>query len=115
MGSRQVEGMSPMRETLVTLALLFIGLPGCAPDMTTFDRLTESEFVPPAGRGRVVIVVSGSAGSGSYRFAARDLAAQGYYVVLHSGNDFPYRHPPSPRAFRQAGLRAPASPPALPG
>ena len=104
-----------MREALVALALLFIGLTGCAPDMTTFDRFSESEFVPPAGKGRVVIVLSGSSGIASYRFAARDLAAQGYYAVLHDGNLFRNRNPTTHETLRRAISRAQASPHAIPG
>ncbi len=104
-----------MRASLTALALLFIGFCGCASDMSSVDRLSESEFVPPAGKGRVVIVLSGSSGNANYRFAARDLAAQGYYVVLHDGNLFRHRNPTTGETLRQAISRAQASPHAIPG
>jgi dienelactone hydrolase len=104
-----------MRKAVVALVLLFIGLAGCAPDTTALDRSSEIEFVPPAGKGRVVVVLSGSSGSANYRFAGRDLAAQGYYVVLHNGNLFMHRNPATRENLRQAISRAQASPHAIPG
>lgn len=104
-----------MRKALIALTLLFAGLTGCAPDLTNLDELSEIEFVPPAGKGRVVVVLSGSSGSGNYLFAGRDLAAQGYYVVLHNGNNFPRRNPGTHEVLRKAITRAQASPHAIPG
>ena len=103
-----------MRGAIAALIPLCIGLAGCAAEMT-FDRLSEGEFVPPAGSGRVVIVLSGSSGSTNYRFVARDLVAQGYYVVLHDGNFFRHRNPATREKLRHAISRAQSSPHARPG
>jgi pimeloyl-ACP methyl ester carboxylesterase len=48
----------------------------------------QKEFDPPNGKGRVVVVISGQSGPGSYAYYAKDLAGQGYYTILVDGNDF---------------------------
>jgi dienelactone hydrolase len=48
----------------------------------------QQEYEPPNGKGRVVVVVSGQTGPGSYAYVAKDFAEQGYYAVLVDGNDF---------------------------
>jgi hypothetical protein len=62
--------------------------PGCWSFATMDDHVTFSEYAPPAGRGPVVIVLSGTSGPGHSLFIARELAAQGYYAVLHDAKDF---------------------------
>ena len=49
---------------------------------------SQTEYEPPDGKGRVVVVVSGQTGPGNYAYVAKDLAEQGYYAVLVNGNDF---------------------------
>jgi len=49
---------------------------------------SQKEYEPPIGKGRVVVVVSGSTGPGNYAYVANDFAEQGYYAVLVDGNDF---------------------------
>ena len=47
---------------------------------------SQAEYEPPDGKGRVVVVISGQSGPGSYRDIAKDLAGKGYFVVLVDGN-----------------------------
>jgi predicted esterase len=49
--------------------------------------LAQSEFTPPSGKGRAVVAVSGSMGTGAYTPAAKKLASMGYDVFLVNGND----------------------------
>jgi dipeptidyl aminopeptidase/acylaminoacyl peptidase len=74
---------------LVVLAILSAGPVGCTPDAPPLENIRYSEFVPPAGQGPVVIVLSGRAGPGVYSFIPRELVRLGYYVVLFNGPDFP--------------------------
>ena len=48
----------------------------------------QQEFAPAAGRGRVVIVISGQTGMPNYTATAQQLADAGFYAVLVDGNDF---------------------------
>ena len=48
----------------------------------------QKEFMPESGKGRVVIVVSGTTGTYHYQTYAKHLAEQGYYAVLVDSNDF---------------------------
>ena len=47
----------------------------------------QKEFLPKAGTGRVVVVVSGQTGASNYTNISQDLADAGYYTVLVDGND----------------------------
>jgi dienelactone hydrolase len=47
----------------------------------------QKEFVPKAGSGRVVVVVSGQTGASNYTSISQDFADAGYYTVLVDGND----------------------------
>jgi dienelactone hydrolase len=48
----------------------------------------QTEFTPPAGKGRVIVAVSGALGAGAYEPAAKQLASLGYDVFLYDGNKF---------------------------
>ena len=48
----------------------------------------QREYLPKAGTGRVVIVISGQTGASNYTSIAQDFADAGYYTVLVDGNDF---------------------------
>ena len=72
----------------------------------------QTEFMPPGGKGRVIVAVSGSMGAKAYEGAARKLASFGYDVFLLDGNSLV--------GDQGAGLKAtidkaPQSPNALPG
>ena len=47
----------------------------------------QKEYVPKAGTGRVVVVVSGQTGASNYTSISQDFADAGYYTVLVDGND----------------------------
>ncbi|MGH8851466.1 MAG: dienelactone hydrolase family protein [Casimicrobiaceae bacterium] len=85
----------------------------CAVGLTALTQAqAQTEFEPPAGRGRVIVAVSGALGAGSYQLAARKLAQFGYDVFLVDGNGM--------KGDGGAGLKATIekaqqSPHALPG
>ena len=47
----------------------------------------QKEFLPKAGTGRVVVVISGQTGASNYTSISQDFADAGYYTVLVDGND----------------------------
>lgn len=51
------------------------------------DTLAQSAFPPPAGKGHVVILISGGDGPGRYESFAADVAKLGYYAVLLDARD----------------------------
>ena len=52
------------------------------------DAPQQKEFLPPGGQGPALVLVSGQTGPGNYQELAKDLAGEGFYVVLVDGNDF---------------------------
>ena len=48
--------------------------------------LTQQEFVPKSGNGRVVVLVSGQTGPSGYVQSAQELADAGFDVVLLDAN-----------------------------
>jgi dienelactone hydrolase len=67
----------------VIAIMLFV----CVSQVCAQERLpSQKEFVPPNGKGRVVVVISGQTGPGSYAYFAKDIAGQGYDTVLVDGN-----------------------------
>jgi dienelactone hydrolase len=72
----------------------------------------QSEFTPPAGKGRVIVAVSGALGDSAYEPAAKQLASLGYDVFLYDGNKFVGDQGVGIKA---AINKAPQSPNALPG
>lgn len=46
----------------------------------------QQEFPPPQGKGRVVVLASGTSGPARYTTVAREIAELGYDVVLCDGN-----------------------------
>jgi len=46
----------------------------------------QQEFPPPQGKGRVVVLASGTSGPARYTTVAREIAELGYDVVLFDGN-----------------------------
>jgi dienelactone hydrolase len=100
--------MTGRRWMLAAVLLLLVSRP-CAEEALP----AQSEFVPPQGKGRVVVVVSGVTGPGNYTEVAKELAAQGYYAILVDGNDiFVKGGEVRLRAVLERGLK---SPHALPG
>ncbi|MGD0229919.1 MAG: dienelactone hydrolase family protein [Syntrophorhabdales bacterium] len=76
---------------------------------------SQTEYAPPDGKGRVVVVVSGQTGPASYAYIAKDLAGQGYYAVLVDGNDFWKWSGKGETLLKDVITRAQQSPHALPG
>jgi dienelactone hydrolase len=118
--------MTPMRKVLVVLALLIAAPPACTnrwesaisatEDAPSLDRVKYSEYVPPSGRGRVVIVLSGGHGPSLYTYFPTQLAYyHGYDAVLLDGNDFRPFATGAGENLRQTILRAQRSPHASPG
>jgi dienelactone hydrolase len=76
---------------------------------------TQTEYTPPSGQGRAVIMLSGHSGPPLYVSYAQHLAAAGYYVVLLDGKDILNRDRQGDARLDLAIARVQASPHALPG
>ncbi|HUA25536.1 MAG TPA: dienelactone hydrolase family protein [Steroidobacteraceae bacterium] len=77
------------------IALLAAWICACG---SYFNSAAAQEFTPPQGKGRGVLVVSGSMGAGAYEPAAKRIAAMGYDVLLLNSKDMVGDH--------GAGIRA---------
>ncbi len=84
------------------------------------EAVAATTYDPPAGRGTVVVLISGATGPSNYEKYAAEVARLGYYAVLLDGNDF-NPHPAggmgTAGAFylKRAMVKAQRSPNALPG
>src|SRR5271166_3352925 len=72
----------------------------------------QQEFPPPQGKGRVVVLASGTSGPAHYTTVAREIAELGYDVVLFDGNQMMGTHGDGVKADI---LEAQQMPHALPG
>ena len=72
----------------------------------------QEEFAPPAGKGKLVVLLSGHAGPKHYKDFAKDVAALGYDVVLYDGNALQGQ---TPSALQSMIAQARQMPHALPG
>jgi dienelactone hydrolase len=72
----------------------------------------QQEFPPPQGKGRVVVLASGTSGPAHYTTVAREIAELGYDVVLYDGNQMLGTHGDGVKADI---LEAQRMPHALPG
>src|SRR5271165_2905542 len=72
----------------------------------------QQEFPPPQGKGRVVVLASGTSGPARYTTVAREIAELGYDVVLYDGNQTAGTHGDAVKADI---LEAQQMPHALPG
>jgi hypothetical protein len=75
----------------------------------------QREYLPKAGSGRVVVVISGQTGASNYTSIAQDIADAGYYTVLVDGNDFWIKGGGGNALLQGVITRAQASAHALPG
>jgi dienelactone hydrolase len=66
----------------ILLSVCALGVANAQP-----QELKRETFLPPNGKGAVVVVVSGLSGVEPYRDLSANLAKQGYYTVLVDGND----------------------------
>jgi dienelactone hydrolase len=71
-----------MRTLSVLAALALFAMQSLAQDAV----LTQQEFAPKAGSGRVVVLVSGQFGANAYVHSAQEIAEAGFDVVLLDGN-----------------------------
>ena len=88
-------------------------LAGCAGGLTTAagpDGPAQTAYPPPAGRGPLVVLLSGHSGPGYYHPIAQEVAKLGYYVVLLDGKDILTREQDGAGNLRKAIARAQASP-----
>jgi alpha-beta hydrolase superfamily lysophospholipase len=111
-----------MRHTAATIAcsvaMLLLAACGDAGNPETWPEVAapaQTEYPPPAGTGRVVIVLSGAGGPVSFQPIAAELAKLGYDTVLLDGNDVSMSGGYGGGRLKAAILRAQQSPSALPG
>jgi dienelactone hydrolase len=75
----------------------------------------QTAYPPPAGKGRVVVVLSGRGGPRHFRPIAAEIAALGYYTVLLDGSDIPGWNTDGDAELAATIRRAQQSANALPG
>ena len=80
--------------------------------MAPHGAAAQEEFPPPSGKGRVVVVASGSSGPRDYRDVSHRIAALGYDVVLFDSNKWANTQGEGMRGAIAAAQRMPH---ALPG
>lgn len=69
--------MMRMARAVPVMALLSARLVGCHRAAPPMEQLGLTEFVPPSGKGHVIIVLSGADGPAMYAFIPRQLAKRG--------------------------------------
>ena len=75
----------------------------------------QKEYLPKAGTGRVVVVISGQTGASNYTSISQDFADAGYYTVLVDGNDLWIKGGGGSALLQGVIARAQASPHAVAG
>jgi hypothetical protein len=75
---------------------------------------SQTAYIPPNGRGPVVVILSGATGPRLYDAFAAALAKEGYYVVLLDGNEV-RRNAAGEASLRRAIEQAQKAPNAIPG
>ena len=75
----------------------------------------QKEYLPKAGAGRVVVVISGQTGASNYTSISQDFADAGYYTVLVDGNDLWIKGGGGNALLQGVIARAQASPHAVAG
>jgi dienelactone hydrolase len=107
--------MIRMARAAAFMVLLCTALLGCDRAAPPLENIRLTEFVPPSGKGRVVIVLSGAFGPATYSFIPEQLAKQGYFAVLLAGTDFGPRAAGAGDNLRQIIFKSQQSPHAIPG
>jgi dienelactone hydrolase len=80
------------------------------------DGPAQTAYAPAAGRGPVIVVISGQTGPNSYQSYAAELAKLGYYAVLVDGKDILNKSQwPDPVNLRKTIERGQRSPNGQPG
>ena len=122
-GLRLLRDLCRMQVLAVHLGLFVLIPSGCAVSpvgtsglytAATKDGPSQTAYSPPAGKGPVIMVLSGASGPRLYDSFAAALAKEGYYVVLLDGNDV-RRNAAGEAILRNAIARAQATPNAIPG
>src|ERR1700749_1413305 len=75
----------------------------------------QKEYLPKAGTGRVVVVISGQTDATNYTSISQDFADAGYYTVLVDGNDLWIKGGGGNALLQGVIARAQASPHAVAG
>ncbi len=96
---------------LLSLLLTCVALAARADDATP----PQKEYLPKAGTGRVVVVISGQTGASNYTSISQDFADAGYYTVLVDGNDLWIKGGGGNALLQGVIARAQASPHAVAG
>ncbi|HTR86403.1 MAG TPA: dienelactone hydrolase family protein [Reyranella sp.] len=100
-----------MRALLLTLLVAF----GIEAQAQGVSAPSQSEYMPPGGRGRIVMMLSGQTGPRQYKPIAEQVARLGYYTVLLDGNDVLTQDQKGGDRLQAAINRALASPHAVAG
>lgn len=87
--------------------ILFLTL---AIPLTSAQSVFREEFAPKAGKGPGVLLISGQTGPEARRAFAKDLAAEGYYVLLVDGNEHFSRQKNGAQNFKDSVAQLLASP-----
>jgi carboxymethylenebutenolidase len=98
--------------------LFLVALAGCSGGMMSgagLDGPAQTAYAPPAGKGPIVVLLSGQSGPGYYQPIAAEVAKLGYYAVLLDGKDILTRDQDGRANLRQAIERAQTSPNAVAG
>jgi dienelactone hydrolase len=101
--------MSSHHKIISTLFALVVGAL-LAPPLSFAQSMFREEFLPKSGKGPGVLIISGQTGPDSRRAYAKDVAAEGYYVLLLDGNDIHSRTKPGAQNFKDAIASMLASP-----
>lgn len=108
------------KRPLKVLLVLFLLFAGCTTSPNSslqhVDGVAYSEFVPSAGSGPALLLLSGSGGPSNIESVADDLVKLGYYVILSDGRFFSdYAGCRCDRNLQNLVLRAQSSPHARQG
>jgi len=119
MSSNALAGHRCASARLVGWALTFLATGACGTGGVTTaagpDGPAQTAYAPPAGKGPVVVVLSGHSGPGLYHGYAAELSRLGYYTVLIDGKDILTREQDGAGNLRKAIERAQRSSQGVPG
>jgi dienelactone hydrolase len=107
-----------MKRIVAAAALILVACAACSGGGATApddSAPAQTEYLPPAGKGRVVVVLSGHSGPYQYKPIAAEVAKLGYYTVLLDGKDILAADQHGGERLEAAILRAQQTPNALPG
>jgi dienelactone hydrolase len=91
-------------------AALATGLLALAGTAALAQSPFREEILPKAGKGPAVLIIAGAAGPDPRRNYAKDIAAEGYHVMLVDGREILSRNHPGAQNFKDAVAALLASP-----